>query len=200
MRSPRSVSTTSMPRASRCGFRPHSSVSIDLLFTTRRAPRAASSSRHDPAQRRRVGRPVHVRARGARTRLEADEQLVEVVERVGLERGGALAQRLPVGHLGGRGVAAPAQVPDRGVVLRELAARGQVGARASIEGSRVTRRRSVREDLRQVDRARAEALAAPDAVEVQQAASVGAGDVVRARVGEGAQAREAHAPRERRDA
>ena len=34
MRSPRSVSTTSMPSFSRCSLRWHSSVSIDLLFTT----------------------------------------------------------------------------------------------------------------------------------------------------------------------
>ncbi len=39
MRSPRSVSTTSMPRASRYGFRWHSSVSIDFDFTIRLTPR-----------------------------------------------------------------------------------------------------------------------------------------------------------------
>ena len=38
IRSPRSLSTTSMPCRSRNGFRWHSSVSIDLLFTTRRTP------------------------------------------------------------------------------------------------------------------------------------------------------------------
>ena len=40
MRSPRSVSVTSIPWLSRCALRPHSSVSIDLLFTTRSAPRS----------------------------------------------------------------------------------------------------------------------------------------------------------------
>jgi len=44
MRSPRSVSTTSMPWRSSSGFSPHSSVSIDLLFTTRRAPACDKSS------------------------------------------------------------------------------------------------------------------------------------------------------------
>src|SRR5262249_14721911 len=82
--------------------------------------------------------PVDVGAGLARALLEAHQQLVEMVERVGLERGGAHAQLLPVGHLGRRGVAAPAQIPDRGVVVRELAARGQVGARASVEGLRHT--------------------------------------------------------------
>ena len=42
IRSPRSVSMISIPRASRNGLSPHSSVSIDLLFTTRRMPRSSS--------------------------------------------------------------------------------------------------------------------------------------------------------------
>ena len=41
IRSPRSVSTTSMPRASRYGLRWHSSVSIDFDFTSRVAPRSS---------------------------------------------------------------------------------------------------------------------------------------------------------------
>src|SRR5262245_61620419 len=56
---------------------------------------------------------------------------------------------------------------------------------------------AIREDFRQVDRARAEALAAAEAVEVEQARDVGAGDVLDARVGEGAEPREAHPGRER---
>ena len=101
-------------------------------------PRAARREqlRHDAAERGGVRRPVHVRARLARALLEGNEQLVEVVERERLERGGALAQRLPVGHFGGRRVAAPSQVPHRRVVLRQLAARGQVGARARVEARR----------------------------------------------------------------
>ncbi len=45
MRSPRSVSMTSMPFAARYGLRPHSSVSIDLLLATRVPPAAAMMSR-----------------------------------------------------------------------------------------------------------------------------------------------------------
>ena len=45
MRSPRSVSITSMPCASRKWFSPHSSVSIDLLFTSRVTPRSRNSAK-----------------------------------------------------------------------------------------------------------------------------------------------------------
>ena len=45
MRSPRSVSTTSIPLASRKGFIPHSSVSIDLDFTILRTPCSRSIPR-----------------------------------------------------------------------------------------------------------------------------------------------------------
>ena len=68
MRSPRSVSTTSIPCASRCAFRPHSSVSIDLLFTTRAAPRSRRIPSTIALCSAASAGPVHVRRR-ARVRV-----------------------------------------------------------------------------------------------------------------------------------
>ena len=65
IRSPRSVSTTSMPCASRYGLRPHSSVSIDLLFTTRARARCAQQVEHDRVVLGRVAGPVDLRAHAA---------------------------------------------------------------------------------------------------------------------------------------
>ena len=44
------------------------------------------------------------------------EQLGQVIQHVGLDGGGVAAQRLPVGHVVGGGVALDPQVPDRLVV------------------------------------------------------------------------------------
>ena len=90
MRSPRSVSTTSMPRASRCGLSPHSSVSIDLLFTTRAHAALAQQPRHDRVVLGGVPGPVHDGAErgspGARTRPR--QLAASVRERLAADRRG----------------------------------------------------------------------------------------------------------------
>ena len=101
---------------SRCALRPHSSVSIDLLFTTRSAPR----SRRIPSTMRvvlgRIRGPVDARAEARGVALELLEILVQAREGVAPDGGGPLAQPLPLGQRRSRRVAARAHVPERGVV------------------------------------------------------------------------------------
>ena len=84
MRSPRSVSTTSMPFRSRNGLRWHSSVSIDLLLTSRRTPWLLEDAEHDLVVLGRVARPVDVGAEPRRLRLELFQVVGEVGQSVRL--------------------------------------------------------------------------------------------------------------------
>ncbi len=108
-------------------------MSIDLLFTTRRTPRARSSASTISQSDARVRRPVHGDAVLARLRLEALEVAIEVIERVVLDRGGTRAQRLEVGNLRDRGVALRAQQEHGGVVARDGRGVGQRAAGARVE-------------------------------------------------------------------
>ena len=87
MYSPRSVSTALRPSASSASPRSISSVAIDLLFTTRRAPRARAMSSDDLA--RGGGRvcPVHMHAELRQRCLEPVQPAVEVGERLAPDRG-----------------------------------------------------------------------------------------------------------------
>jgi hypothetical protein len=90
----------------------------------------------DPTQRGRIARPVHVRASSAGTLLELQQQLVEVIERVGFYRCGLISEGFPVRNFSGCGIATTPEIPDRGIVLRQLTSGGEVGEGASIERGR----------------------------------------------------------------
>src|SRR5262249_46956618 len=87
---------------------------------------------HDLVVLRRVARPVHVRAARGGGGFELREVPREVVERVRLDRGRAIAQRLPFGQCARGAVALLAHEPERLVVpararLAGGEARGRVG-------------------------------------------------------------------------
>ena len=158
MRSPRSVSTTSMPCASRYGLRPHSSVSIDLLFTTRVGAALAQDPEHDArcARRRRAPSAPRRRARVA-LRSNSLEVLAEAARACGaLMRGRALAQRLPLGDRR-RGAVALARArtrPPRRASARARRRRGtRGGGRVASAPSCVTGRLPAGEDLGDVQHA-----------------------------------------------
>ena len=98
MRSPRSVSTTSMPCRSRNGFRWHSSVSIDLLLTTLRTLCLGQNVQHDPIVLVRIAGPVDVDAAADRLLLELLQIVGQPSQRVPLDLPGQLTQLFPFGH------------------------------------------------------------------------------------------------------
>ncbi len=86
IRSPRSVSTTSMPRASRYGFRWHSSVSIDFDFTSRVDAALLEDAVDDRVVLLRVAGPVDPGAGRHGVPLELLEVVGEPRQRVRLDR------------------------------------------------------------------------------------------------------------------
>ena len=99
MYSPRSVSTTSMPAASRCALSPISSETIDLPLVTRRGVRLAAELEHDVARVRRGRREVHMPAALVDLPLVGFEIKVEMGERMVLDRARLVAQRVELRQL-----------------------------------------------------------------------------------------------------
>ena len=129
MYSPRSVSTGSMPFASRCSLRPISSAIIDLPLVTVRAP-ALRQIDEDQVARLRGGLGiVDVAAGGMDLVLVGLEIEVEMLEGVVLDVACGVAQLLELGQ-GGGGLGPLLDEADPDVAERLLEVAGR-GARAS---------------------------------------------------------------------
>ena len=117
IRSPRSVSTTSTPRASKYGFSPHSSVSIDFDLTRRRAPAAARMSAtirlcSSASRAQCTVAPFAVAAASNCSRVSASRESVCSLIPEAISR----SRSTRLGHPGDGPVPLVADVPERGVV------------------------------------------------------------------------------------
>ena len=137
MYSPRSVSTGSIPAASRAWLRPISSAIIDLPLVTLFAPIDLHRSMMIVARLLGVLRVVHLAAALAHLALVGLEIEVEMGERVILDRARAVAQRLEFGQPRDRGRAPADEIAREGRVRPAGARRSAPRATFSLKCAEV---------------------------------------------------------------